>query len=74
MTTENEICARLIKVAENQRKLFSSSYHGPNCRTCNRNPSILRRFRWRIEDVIWRLKKWYYREESIPYTLDDYLL
>lgn len=72
--TESEIVDLFTKIAENQKKLFSSSYHGLNCRTCNRNPSSFRRFRWRIEDVIWRLKKWYYREESIPYTLDDYLL
>jgi len=74
MTTESEICDLLIKTVENQRKLFSSSYHGPNCRTCNRRPSILRRFRWRIEDMIWKLKKWYHREETISYTLNDYFL
>ena len=71
---DEETIKVMLETIEVNLNRFQSSYHGPNCRTCNRNPSILRRFRWRIEDEIWRLKKWYYREESIPYTLDDYLL
>ena len=51
---------------------LSSSYHGANCRTCNRNPSYLRRVYWRLEDIYWRILKWYYKEESTVYTLEDY--
>jgi len=70
---DEETIKVMLETIEVNLNRFQSSYHGLNCRTCNRNPSIFRRFRWRIEDGIWRLKKWYYREESIPYTLDDYL-
>lgn len=46
----------MIKCVNREEDMFQSSYHGPNCRTCNRWPSYLRRWYWRIEDLVWRLK------------------
>lgn len=69
---DEEIMRRLEMVEANLSKFFQSSYHGPNCRTCNRYPSYIRRFYWRLEDLFWEVKKWYYKDYTVSYTLEDY--
>jgi hypothetical protein len=57
-------------IADNLDGRFQCSYHGPNCRYCNRHPLFLRKIRWRIEDFINLLR--YGREPKELYRLDQY--
>ena len=68
---DEEIMIVILERVEAELNTFQSSYHGPNCRTCNRHPSYIRRFYWRLEDLFWRIKKWYYND-YITHTMEDY--
>ena len=57
--SEYEIIEVMLKQIKIEADRFQLSYHGPNCRGCNRRPSILRSLRWLIEDVYWRLVEWW---------------
>lgn len=72
MNDEEFMKFKLETVEANLNKFFQSSYHGSNCRTCNRSPSYIRKLYWRLEDLIWKTKKWYYKEEEVLYILEDY--
>lgn len=62
----------MLETVEVGLNKFQSSYHGSNCRTCNRHPSYIRRFYWNLEDLFWKIKKWYYKDSVVSYILEDY--
>jgi hypothetical protein len=62
----------MLETIELERNMFWLSYCGPNCRHCNRHPSYIRKFYWKLEDLFWKIKKWYYKDYTVPYTIEDY--
>lgn len=68
---EYEITEEMLEKIKQAVNRLPLSYHGSNCRTCNSRPSRLRKFYWRLEDLRWRILKWYYKEPPITLTLED---